>query len=133
MRLGPVVAWDRPAGRGRLRGPHLHRRAPPSPGTRSQASRRLAESRPADAIPPQDAHVTEHRWREEGRRFLALALYRTGRQGDASPQAPDARRPSRSSSRSALEPAAGEQADNGLLMLGPIKDVLADLDRHIDV
>ncbi|MCY1141080.1 BTAD domain-containing putative transcriptional regulator [Actinoplanes sp. Pm04-4] len=44
----------------------------------------LAESRPpAEAVPDLEAHVTEHPWREEGWRLLALALYRTGRQGDA--------------------------------------------------
>jgi DNA-binding SARP family transcriptional activator len=48
-----------------------------------EASRQVTENRPADAIPPLDAHVTEHPWREEGWRLLALALYRTGRQGDA--------------------------------------------------
>jgi DNA-binding SARP family transcriptional activator len=44
----------------------------------------LAESRPpAEAVPDLEAHVTEHPWREEAWRLLALALYRTGRQGDA--------------------------------------------------
>ncbi|MFE4499588.1 BTAD domain-containing putative transcriptional regulator [Rhodococcus sp. NPDC056743] len=37
----------------------------------------------ADAIPDLDAHVTEHPWREDGWRLLALALYRCDRQGDA--------------------------------------------------
>jgi len=35
--------------------------------------------------------------------------------------------------RDALRPAAGEHADNGLVTMGPISAVLADLDRHIDV
>jgi DNA-binding SARP family transcriptional activator len=48
-----------------------------------EASRLLSEGRPADAIPQLDAHVTDHPWREEGWRLLALALYRTDRQGDA--------------------------------------------------
>ncbi|MEP7762875.1 BTAD domain-containing putative transcriptional regulator [Sanguibacter sp. 25GB23B1] len=39
--------------------------------------------RAADAIPDLDAHAAQHPWREEGWRLLALALYRTGRQGDA--------------------------------------------------
>ncbi|SDD11552.1 DNA-binding transcriptional activator of the SARP family [Sanguibacter gelidistatuariae] len=39
--------------------------------------------RAADAVPDLDAHVAEHPWREEGWRLLALALYRTGRQGEA--------------------------------------------------
>ncbi|MCM4080329.1 AfsR/SARP family transcriptional regulator [Paractinoplanes hotanensis] len=44
----------------------------------------LAAARPpAEAVPDLEAHVTEHPWREEGWRLLALALYRTGRQGDA--------------------------------------------------
>ena len=37
----------------------------------------------ADAIPDLDAHVTEHPWREDGWRLLALSLYRCDRQGDA--------------------------------------------------
>ncbi|MEU0971271.1 BTAD domain-containing putative transcriptional regulator [Streptomyces sp. NPDC005917] len=43
----------------------------------------LAGGRPAEAVPDLDAHLTGHPWREEGWRLLALALYRTGRQGDA--------------------------------------------------
>lgn len=43
----------------------------------------LALGRAAQAVADLDAHVTEHPWREEGRRLLALALYRSGRQGDA--------------------------------------------------
>jgi DNA-binding SARP family transcriptional activator len=42
----------------------------------SEAGRRMD-------IPLLDAHVTEHPWREEGWRLLAVALYRNGRQGDA--------------------------------------------------
>ncbi|HEY0530848.1 MAG TPA: BTAD domain-containing putative transcriptional regulator [Actinoplanes sp.] len=48
-----------------------------------EAARLLSGGRPADAVPRLDAHVTEHPWREEGWRLLALALYRSGRQGDA--------------------------------------------------
>ncbi len=44
---------------------------------------RLAEGRAAEAIPDLDAHVTEHPWREDAWRLLALALYRSGRQGEA--------------------------------------------------
>jgi DNA-binding SARP family transcriptional activator len=47
------------------------------------ASALLAAGRPADAVADLDAHVTEHPWREEGWRLLALALYRCDRQGDA--------------------------------------------------
>ncbi|MYQ53153.1 MULTISPECIES: AfsR/SARP family transcriptional regulator [unclassified Streptomyces] len=43
----------------------------------------LALGRAAQAVADLDAHVTEHPWREEGWRLLALALYRSGRQGDA--------------------------------------------------
>lgn len=43
----------------------------------------LAGGRPAEAVPDLDAHLAGHPWREEGWRLLALALYRTGRQGDA--------------------------------------------------
>ncbi|WP_433384290.1 AfsR/SARP family transcriptional regulator [Actinoplanes sp. CA-142083] len=47
------------------------------------ASARLDAGRPEEAIPDLDAHVTEHPWRENAWRLLALALYRTGRQADA--------------------------------------------------
>jgi DNA-binding SARP family transcriptional activator len=47
------------------------------------AEQRLAAGRPAEAVPDLDAHVTDHPWREEGWRLLALALYRSGRQADA--------------------------------------------------
>ncbi|MGP3963400.1 BTAD domain-containing putative transcriptional regulator [Nonomuraea sp. 3N208] len=55
---------------------------------RLHAIERLAEARLAlglagEAVPDLDAHVAEHPWREDGWRLLALALYRTGRQGDA--------------------------------------------------
>ncbi|MFG2970603.1 BTAD domain-containing putative transcriptional regulator [Streptomyces sp. NPDC048288] len=43
----------------------------------------LAAGRPAEAVPDLDAHLSGHPWREEGWRLLALALYRSGRQGDA--------------------------------------------------
>ncbi|MEU9383457.1 BTAD domain-containing putative transcriptional regulator, partial [Streptomyces sp. NPDC048279] len=43
----------------------------------------LAGGRAAEAVPDLDAHLTGHPWREEGWRLLALALYRTGRLGDA--------------------------------------------------
>lgn len=48
-----------------------------------QAQARLALGRAADAVPDLDALVGTHPWREEGWRLLALALYRSGRQGDA--------------------------------------------------
>ncbi|MEU4242812.1 AfsR/SARP family transcriptional regulator [Actinoplanes sp. NPDC026619] len=47
------------------------------------AEARMAAGDAAGAIPDLDAHVTEHPWREQGWRLLALALYRTGRQADA--------------------------------------------------
>ncbi|NEA27554.1 BTAD domain-containing putative transcriptional regulator [Actinomadura bangladeshensis] len=48
-----------------------------------RAEARLALGLAADAVPDLDAHVAEHPWREDAWRLLALALYRTGRQGDA--------------------------------------------------
>lgn len=48
-----------------------------------RAQARLDLGRAADAVPDLDAHVAEHPWREDAWRLLALALYRTGRQGDA--------------------------------------------------
>jgi DNA-binding SARP family transcriptional activator len=43
----------------------------------------LALGRAAQAVPDLDAHVAGHPWREDAWRLLALALYRSGRQGDA--------------------------------------------------
>jgi DNA-binding SARP family transcriptional activator len=43
----------------------------------------LALGRAAEAVPELEAHTDEHSWREDAWRLLALALYRTGRQGDA--------------------------------------------------
>ncbi|GAA0951059.1 BTAD domain-containing putative transcriptional regulator [Streptomyces rhizosphaericus] len=48
-----------------------------------QAEARLALVRAAEAVPDLEAHLAEHPWREGAWRALALALYRTGRQGDA--------------------------------------------------
>ncbi|MGV9856281.1 BTAD domain-containing putative transcriptional regulator [Streptomyces sp. NPDC003442] len=48
-----------------------------------QAEARLALGRAAEAVPDLEAHLAEHPWREDAWRTLALALYRTGRQGDA--------------------------------------------------
>ncbi|REK89264.1 SARP family transcriptional regulator [Streptomyces inhibens] len=48
-----------------------------------QAEARLALGRASDAVPDLDAHVSEHPWREDAWRLLALALYRSGRQGEA--------------------------------------------------
>ncbi|TDD27787.1 SARP family transcriptional regulator [Actinomadura sp. KC06] len=48
-----------------------------------RAEAKLDLGRAAEAVPDLDAHVTEHPWREDGWRLLALALYRTGRQRDA--------------------------------------------------
>jgi DNA-binding SARP family transcriptional activator len=47
------------------------------------ADARLSLGLAAEAVPDLDAHVTEHPWREEAWRLLALALYRADRQGDA--------------------------------------------------
>lgn len=43
----------------------------------------MDEGRYPEAIAALDAHVTEHPWREDAWRLLALALYRSDRQGDA--------------------------------------------------
>ncbi|QNE19246.1 AfsR/SARP family transcriptional regulator [Kribbella qitaiheensis] len=48
-----------------------------------QAEARLALGLAGEAIPDLDAHVTEHPWREDAWRLLALALYQSDRQGDA--------------------------------------------------
>ncbi|MBK3564992.1 AfsR/SARP family transcriptional regulator [Streptomyces sp. MBT62] len=48
-----------------------------------RAETQLALGRAAEAVPDLDAHAAEHPWRENAWRLLALALYRTGRQGDA--------------------------------------------------
>ncbi|MGW3424642.1 BTAD domain-containing putative transcriptional regulator [Streptomyces phaeochromogenes] len=48
-----------------------------------RAEAHLALGRPADAVPDLDAHLTDHPWREDAWRLLALALYRQHRQGDA--------------------------------------------------
>lgn len=48
-----------------------------------RAEAQLATGRAAEAIPDLDAHLADHPWREDAWRLLALALYRTGRQGDA--------------------------------------------------
>jgi DNA-binding SARP family transcriptional activator len=78
---GPAYAefaeepWAR-AERSRLAELRLH-------AVERQAEARLALGLAAEAVPDLDAHVTEHPWREDAWRLLALALYRTGRQGDA--------------------------------------------------
>ncbi|GAA2684782.1 MULTISPECIES: BTAD domain-containing putative transcriptional regulator [Actinosynnema] len=43
----------------------------------------LALDAPADAVPPLTPHAAAHPHREHAARLLALALYRTGRQGEA--------------------------------------------------
>ncbi|MCE6996064.1 AAA family ATPase [Saccharothrix sp. S26] len=48
-----------------------------------RAEAALALGDPAGAVPDLRAHVAAHPLREDGRRLLALALYRTGRQGEA--------------------------------------------------
>jgi DNA-binding SARP family transcriptional activator len=47
------------------------------------AEARLEVGLAAEAVPDLDAHVIEHPWREDAWRLLALALYRSERQGDA--------------------------------------------------
>ncbi|MFY1692184.1 AfsR/SARP family transcriptional regulator [Plantactinospora sp. WMMB782] len=78
---GPAYAgfddesWARPE-RGRLEQLRLH-------AVESRAEALLALGRAAESVAELDAHVAEHPWREEAWRLLALALYRTDRQGDA--------------------------------------------------
>lgn len=48
-----------------------------------RAEAMLAADRAADAVPELEALVKQHPLREEARRLLALALYRSGRQADA--------------------------------------------------
>ncbi|MET0132345.1 MAG: BTAD domain-containing putative transcriptional regulator [Kibdelosporangium sp.] len=50
-------------------------------GRRAEAA--LALGQAAELVPEMRAHVAAHPLREDGWRLLALALYRTGRQGDA--------------------------------------------------
>ncbi|SDT54403.1 AfsR/SARP family transcriptional regulator [Actinoplanes derwentensis] len=71
----PDVAWPR-ADRARLAELRLQ-------AVEHRAGALLGLGRPAEAVPDLDAHVTAYPWREEGWRLLALALYRSGRQGDA--------------------------------------------------
>ncbi|XUL86681.1 BTAD domain-containing putative transcriptional regulator [Streptomyces galilaeus] len=78
---GPAYAdfdaetWAR-AERSRLAELRLH-------AVERRAETQLALGRAAEAVPDLDAHTAEHPWRENAWRLLALALYRTGRQGDA--------------------------------------------------
>ncbi|MBL1101109.1 AfsR/SARP family transcriptional regulator [Streptomyces coffeae] len=78
---GPAYAefadelWAR-AERSRLAELRLH-------AVERRAEARLALGRAGEVVPDLDAHVVEHPWREDAWRLLALALYRTGRQGDA--------------------------------------------------
>ncbi|MEV0486843.1 AfsR/SARP family transcriptional regulator [Streptomyces sp. NPDC050508] len=78
---GPAYAdfgeesWAR-AERSRLAELRLH-------AVERRAEAQLALGQAAEAVPDLDAHVAEHPWREDAWRLLALALYRTGRQGDA--------------------------------------------------
>ncbi|WP_405976619.1 winged helix-turn-helix domain-containing protein [Streptomyces sp. NBC_00988] len=78
---GPAYAdfgdetWAR-AERSRLTELRLH-------AVERRAGTQLALGQAAEAVPDLDAHVAEHPWREDAWRLLTLALYRTGRQGDA--------------------------------------------------
>ncbi|MFF3853594.1 BTAD domain-containing putative transcriptional regulator [Micromonospora sp. NPDC002575] len=71
----PDAAWAR-AARSRLAELRLQ-------AVEQRAEARLGLGRAAEAVPDLDEHVTAHPWREQGWRLLALALYRSGRQGDA--------------------------------------------------
>jgi DNA-binding SARP family transcriptional activator len=67
--------WAR-AERSRLTELRLH-------AVEQRASALLALGRAAEAAADLNAHAAEHPWREDAWRLLALALYRTDRQGDA--------------------------------------------------
>ncbi|MFB6982374.1 AfsR/SARP family transcriptional regulator [Streptomyces scopuliridis] len=69
------AAWAR-AERSRLNELRLH-------AVERRAEARLSLGLAAEAVPDLDAHAAEHPWREDAWRLLALALYRSGRQGDA--------------------------------------------------
>ncbi|MEU6076022.1 BTAD domain-containing putative transcriptional regulator [Micromonospora sp. NPDC047074] len=71
----PDAAWPR-ADRSRLAELRLQ-------AVERRAQARLDLGRADEAVPDLDGHVTAHPWREQGWRLLALALYRSGRQGDA--------------------------------------------------
>ncbi|WP_432956618.1 BTAD domain-containing putative transcriptional regulator [Micromonospora haikouensis] len=71
----PDAAWAR-ADRSRLAELRLQ-------AVEGRAQARLDLGRAAEAVPDLDEHVVAHPWREQGWRLLALALYRSGRQGDA--------------------------------------------------
>ncbi|MEU4190696.1 BTAD domain-containing putative transcriptional regulator [Kribbella sp. NPDC026611] len=78
---GPAYAefadegWAR-AERTRLTELRLH-------GIERVAEARLELGQAAEAVPDLDAHVTDHPWREDAWRLLALALYRSDRQAEA--------------------------------------------------
>ncbi|MES4903083.1 MULTISPECIES: BTAD domain-containing putative transcriptional regulator [unclassified Streptomyces] len=78
---GPAYAeftdepWAR-ADRSRLAELRLH-------AVERRAEARLTLGLAAEAAVDLDSHVAEHPWREDAWRLLALALYRSGRQGDA--------------------------------------------------
>jgi DNA-binding SARP family transcriptional activator len=71
----PEAAWPR-ADRARLAELRLQ-------AVERRAEALLGLGRAAEAVPELDEHVTAHPWRERGWQLLALALYRSGRQGDA--------------------------------------------------
>jgi DNA-binding SARP family transcriptional activator len=78
-RGAPYAGLDQPwavAERARLAGLRLV-------AVERRAEARIALGEAADVVPGLDAHVTEHPWREDGWRLLALSLYRSGRQADA--------------------------------------------------
>ena len=89
VRLGEALGWWRgPAYAEFADEPWAHAERSRLAELRSHAVERRAGARlalglAAEAVPDLDAHVTEHPWREDAWRLLALALYRTGRQGDA--------------------------------------------------
>jgi DNA-binding SARP family transcriptional activator len=92
---------------------------------------RLRAGRAADAVADLDAHVTDHPWREEGWRLLALALYRCDRSGDALAVLRRAR--TQLADELGIDPGpALATVETGILRRSPHLDLHPDLDPDPD-
>lgn len=88
----------------------------------------LALGRAARAVPDLRAHLTDHPWREEAWRLLALAQYRAGSQGDALEVLREAR--SVLAGRLGLDPGAGlRRLEADILAQAPELDGGGERDR----
>ncbi|ATL72354.1 BTAD domain-containing putative transcriptional regulator [Nocardia terpenica] len=93
------------------------------------ATVRLDLGLPTDAIPDLDAHLTDHPWREEAWRLLALALYRTGRQADSLAVLRHAR--TTLADQLGLDPSRKlRQLESDILTQAPHLDLSESPDRH---